>query len=92
VHGSAPSIAGLGVANPVGAIASAAMLLRYSAGLVREADDVESAIRAVLDAGYRTADLHAGAGRAPVTTSEMGRLVAEAVAEVADMRHPYHAV
>jgi 3-isopropylmalate dehydrogenase len=92
VHGSAPGLAGQGVANPIGAIASAAMLLRYSAGLAREADDVETAIRSVLDAGYRTADLHAGAGRAPVTTSEMGRLVAEAVAEVADMRHPYHAV
>lgn len=89
VHGSAPSIAGQGVANPIGAIASAAMLLRH-AGLEAEADDVEAAIVSVLETGYRTADV--AAGSLPVTTSTMGRRIADAVAEVADMRHPYHAV
>src|SRR5437763_12638858 len=57
VHGSAPDIAGREMANPLGAIASAAMLLRYTARLEQEADDVEEAIRMVLDAGYRTPDL-----------------------------------
>ncbi len=92
VHGSAPDIAGAGVANPFGAIASAAMLLRYSGGLEREADEVEEAIQFVLNAGYRTADIsHDGSGYL-ATTSEIGKLVAEAVAEIADVRHAYHAV
>jgi 3-isopropylmalate dehydrogenase len=90
VHGSAPDIAGVGIANPCGAIASAAMLLRHSAGLEREADDVELAIQHVLDAGYRTADI--AAGRPVTKTSEMGELICEAVTEIADMRYAYHAV
>src|SRR6266852_6729744 len=57
VHGSAPDIAGHGVANPLGAIASAAMLLRQTAGLEVEAADVEAAISAVLNNGYRTRDI-----------------------------------
>lgn len=89
IHGSAPAIAGQGVANPIGAIVSAAMLLRH-VGLVTEADDIEAAIAYVLERGDRTADIANGA--LPVTTSTMGRRIAEAVAEVADMRHPYHAV
>lgn len=89
IHGSAPSLAGHGVANPLGAIASAAMLLRHR-GLDAEADDVDAAIVSVLNAGHRTADIVVDG--LPVTTSEMGRRVAESVAEVADMRHPYHAV
>jgi 3-isopropylmalate dehydrogenase len=92
VHGSAPDIAGAGVANPLGAIASAALLLRYTARLEREAQDVEASIRAVLERGYRTADIQGGSGRCIVGTEEMGTLVAEAVAELADMRHAYHAV
>src|SRR5206468_12962964 len=92
VHGSAPDIAGLGVANPLGAIASAAMLLRHTARLEDEAADIETAIHAVLDAGYRTLDIAHGTGGHLVNTAEMGQLVAEAVAEVADMRHAYHAV
>jgi len=91
VHGSAPDIAGRGSANPFGAIASAAMLLRYSGGLEREADDIEEAIRLVLNAGYRTRDISSGGGYV-ATTSEIGELVAEAVAEIADVRHAYHAV
>jgi 3-isopropylmalate dehydrogenase len=92
VHGSAPDIAGRGSANPLGAITSAAMLLRYTARLEQEADDVETAIRNVLDAGYRTPDLDRGQSKYIATTAEMGALVADALAEVADMRHAYHAV
>ena len=92
VHGSAPDIAGRGIANPFGAIASAALLLRYAAKLEQEAEDVEEAIRSVLKAGYRTPDINAGSGGFLATTSEIGQLVSEAVAEIADMRHAYHAV
>ena len=93
VHGSAPDIAGRGISNPLGAIASAALLLRHTAHLEREAQDVEQAIRAVLDAGYRTPDLrHDANGKCVVSTTEMGALVTEALAEVADRRHAYHAV
>lgn len=92
VHGSAPDIAGGGVANPLGAIASAAMLLRHSARLEQEASDIEAAIRGALEAGYRTEDLRGAQGRYRIGTSEMGALVAERVAELADIRHAYHAV
>ncbi len=92
VHGSAPDIAGKNLANPLGAIASAAMLLRHTARLEDEAADIEAAIRAVLDAGYRTADIAHGTGGHLISTTEMGQLVSEAVAEIADMRHAYHAV
>lgn len=94
VHGSAPDIAGRGVANPLGAIASAAMLLRHSAGLEQGAQDIEDAIREVLDKGHRTADLSPPRGRAKrtVATAEMGALVESAVADVADRRRAYHAV
>src|SRR5438309_7625025 len=77
VHGSAPDIAGRGIANPLGAITAAAMLLRHTAGLEQEAEDIETAISRVLDAGYRTADLARGHSRSVVSTSEMGSLVAE---------------
>ena len=92
VHGSAPDIAERGIANPFGAIASAAMLLRYSGGLEREADDIEEAIQLVLNAGYRTRDIRAGSSGYVAKTSEIGERVAEAIAEVADLRHAYHAV
>ena len=92
VHGSAPDIAGRGIANPFGAIASAAMLLRYSGGLEQEAETVEEAIRSVLKAGYRTPDINAGNSGFLASTSEIGELVAEAIVEVADTRHAYHAV
>ena len=92
VHGSAPDIAGQGIANPLGAIASAALLLRHSAHLEQEPKDVESAIRAVLDAGYRTPDLDRGQSKYIAKTSEMGSLVAEALMEIANGRHAYHAV
>lgn len=92
VHGSAPDIAGRGIANPLGAIATAAMMLRHSIGLEQGARDIEDAIREVLDAGYRTADLHRGRAKRVVSTTEMGDLVEHAVADVADRRRAYHAV
>jgi 3-isopropylmalate dehydrogenase len=92
VHGSAPDIAGRGIANPFGAIASAAMLLRYSGRLEQEADDIEEAVQFVLNAGYRTRDISVGGSGYIATTSEIGELVAEAVAEITDVRHAYHAV
>ncbi len=92
VHGSAPDIAGRGIANPFGAIASAAMLLRYTGKLEPEADDIEEAIRSVLKSGYRTPDINSCDGGYLATTSEIGQLVAETLAEIADLRHAYHAV
>jgi len=92
VHGSAPDIAGRGIANPFGAIASAAMLLRYTARLEQEAEDIEEAIRVVLSQGYRTPDIDCGTSTYVASTSEIGELVCEAVAEIAEMRHAYHAV
>jgi 3-isopropylmalate dehydrogenase len=78
VHGSAPEIAGRGIANPIGAIASAAMLLRFGLGLREAADAVDRAIAAVLSAGARTADI-AQAGEIPLTTSEVGERIARFV-------------
>ena len=75
VHGSAPDIAGQDKANPMATILSAAMMLRYTFGLMGEADAVEAAVKAVLAKGYRTPDLYAGTG-IPVGTAEMGRLIA----------------
>ncbi len=83
VHGSAPGIAGKGIANPLGAILSAAMLLRYSFQLEREAACIENAVGYVLEEGARTADLVRAdllrAGQSAVSTSEMGRNVVEAM-------------
>jgi 3-isopropylmalate dehydrogenase len=78
VHGSAPDIAGKGVANPLGAILSVAMLLRHSFQLESEAACVEGAVSAGLAAGARTADL-AGISQVSISTSEMGRLGVDAV-------------
>jgi 3-isopropylmalate dehydrogenase len=93
VHGSAPDITGKGIANPLGAIASVAMLLRHSAGMPHEAADLEAAIRQVLEAGHRTSDLipRHGAARA-VGSREMGALVEQAFVSMLDRRCSYHAV
>lgn len=92
VHGSAPEIAGKDVANPLGAIASAAMLLRYSAKNELAAVAIEDAIRRVLDEGHRTIDI-AGAGcNMIVSTEEMGSLVANRAIEFANVNYAYHAV
>jgi 3-isopropylmalate dehydrogenase len=91
VHGSAPDIAGKGVANPVGAIASAAMLLRFTAGWEREAADLDQAIETALTAGARTRDLAAPGERA-LSTREMADAIEQALVELHDHRHSYHAV
>lgn len=92
VHGSAPDIAGKGIANPLGAIASVAMLLRHTAGMHHEADDLEAAIQKVLNAGHRTPDI-VGEGAEPVaSTREMGELVEHAFVSMLDRRFAYHAV
>ena len=78
IHGSAPDIAGRGVANPIGAIASVALLLRHGLGLGAAADAVDRAIGDTLAAGARTRDI-AGAGEPVLGTREMGERVAEAV-------------
>ncbi len=75
IHGSAPDIAGQGIANPCGFILSVAMLLRHSLSLETEAAAVEAAVFAALDQGYRTADI-AVAGAPSVTTREMGDAIA----------------
>jgi len=77
-HGSAPDIAGKGIANPLATILSAAMMLRHSFGMAREATAVEDAVRSVLKAGYRTEDIRQE-GAAIVGTAAMGDLVAEKV-------------
>src|SRR2546425_8538653 len=82
VHGSAPDIAGQGIANPLGAILSVAMLLRHSFKLEREAACIETAVAEVLAAGNRTRDL-ARPSQAALSTSQMGRKVAEAAAQCA---------
>ena len=94
VHGSAPDIAGTGKANPLGAILTAAMVLRHSANLEQDARAVELAVHKVLDAGYRTADIARGQqpGQTPVSTQEMGKLVHQALAESIDRRQAMHAV
>lgn len=78
VHGSAPDIAGRGVANPMGAIASASLLLRHTFEMRREADAVDAAVEAVLDDGHRPADL-ASAGEDGVGTRAFTRRVLEAL-------------
>lgn len=75
IHGSAPDIAGQGIANPLATILSCAMMLRWSFGLAREADAVEAAVEAVLNAGYRCRDI-AAPGDPVVGTTEMGDRVA----------------
>lgn len=73
-HGSAPDIAGLGIANPIATILSAAMMLRFTFDLDKEADAIENSIKKVLKDGYRTGDLHSE-GMKKVNCSEMGDLI-----------------
>ncbi len=75
IHGTAPDIAGQGIANPIAAILSAALLLRHSLGLSREARAVERAVERAISAGYRTKDI-ASAGGQTVTTTQMGEVIA----------------
>ena len=82
VHGSAPPLAGRDVANPLGAIASVALLLRHGLKLIDAADSVDDAVAAALDAGARTQDI-ALPGEATIGTAEMGARVAEYVVAAA---------
>jgi 3-isopropylmalate dehydrogenase len=78
VHGSAPDIAGKGLANPIAMIGSFGMALRYSFGLTEAADRLEGAIASVLDDGLRTADIKAE-GKTPVSTTQMGDAILAAL-------------
>lgn len=77
-HGSAPDIAGQGIANPLATILSAAMMLRYSLGKAEQADRIEAAVQKVLAQGYRTGDIKT-AGCQLVGTKEMGEAVLKAL-------------
>lgn len=77
-HGSAPDIAGQNIANPIATILSAAMMLRFSFDLDREADAVEAAVQKVLSEGFRTGDIMSE-GCKKVSTSEMGDLITERI-------------
>jgi len=104
VHGSAPDIAGQGKANPLGAILTAAMVLRHSTGLEQDAAAIEKAVTKVLSDGHRTPDIarrgdiaRGGAQNGDptqhlVSTTEMGKLVHQALAESIDQRQAMHAV
>jgi len=78
IHGSAPDIAGKGIANPIGTILSTAMMLRYSLGLETEASVIENAVDKVLSAGYRTGDL-IKPGEPSLNTSEMTDLIVDSL-------------
>jgi len=86
IHGSAPDIAGQGIANPFATILSAALLLRHSLGLEAEALAVEAAVREVIDSGMRTRDL-VGAGQPWEVTATVGEAVASAVTGARGARH-----
>jgi 3-isopropylmalate dehydrogenase len=77
IHGSAPDIAGKGIANPLATILAAAMLLRHSLHLEEEANAIEAAVETVLNAGYRTADI--ARGKPSIGTEEMGGLVVQRI-------------
>jgi len=80
-HGSAPDIAGQGIANPLATILSVAMMLRYSLAENNAADLIEKAVSNVLDQGYRTADIYSE-GTNKVSTAEMGDAVIKALKEL----------
>src|SRR5580692_3119180 len=94
VHGSAPDIAGTGKANPLGAILTAAMVLRHSANLEQDATAIETAVRRVLEQGYRTADLARTEKdkKMVLSTHAMGKQVHETLNELIDRRQAMHAV
>lgn len=79
IHGSAPDIAGQGIANPIATIASASMMLRYSLGEIAAADKIDNAIKKVLKEGYRTKDLSSFDAKEICTTSEIGSIIADFV-------------
>lgn len=75
IHGSAPDVAGKGIANPIATILSLSMMLKYSFNLLKEADAIEKAVEKVLEEGYRTGDIYTE-GTKKVGTTEMGDLIA----------------
>ncbi|NPA27720.1 MAG: 3-isopropylmalate dehydrogenase [Epsilonproteobacteria bacterium] len=81
IHGSAPDIAGQGIANPIATIASAAMMLKYGLNELEAAKAIENAIKAVLADGYRTKDISAYDAKEIVTTTEMGSIIANYVSK-----------
>jgi 3-isopropylmalate dehydrogenase len=85
VHGSAPDIAGKGIANPLGAILSVALMLRHTFHLHKEAECVEAAVISTLMGGFRTRDL-AVSGEPTVTTQQIGAQIAEVVHQAAGAR------
>jgi len=92
IHGSAPEIAGKNIANPLGAIASVAMLFRHTAKNEKAAAAIEKAINWVLEKGHRTADIAEPECRLVNTTTEMGSMVAYRAVEFAIVNNAYHAV
>jgi 3-isopropylmalate dehydrogenase len=81
IHGSAPDIAGQGVANPIATILSASMMLRYSLGEVRAADMIDDAIKSVLQDGYRTPDLAKYHAKEICSTSEIGGIITDRISK-----------
>jgi 3-isopropylmalate dehydrogenase len=92
VHGSAPDIAGRGIANPLGAIQSAAMLLRYSAGMCEEAEQIMESVDRTLARGLVTPDLSGRRKRNAIGTDEVGQAVVETVTDLLQTHMAYHAV
>ena len=82
IHGSAPDIAGQGIANPIATILSASMMLRYSLGEIKAADSIENAIKEVLHEGYRTPDLAKYHAKVVCSTQEMGSIIIEKIQKV----------
>ena len=76
IHGSAPDIAGQGIANPIATISSASMMLRYALGENKAADRIDNAIKRALAEGYRTGDLSAFGAVEVCATEEMGSIIA----------------
>lgn len=79
IHGSAPDIAGKNMANPIATILSGAMMLRYSFGLIKEAETIENAVDKVLDAGLRTADLMGSDKGEPLSCTEMTEAISKVI-------------
>jgi 3-isopropylmalate dehydrogenase len=92
VHGSAPDIAGKSMANPFGAIQSAAMLLRYTAGLYHESEKIMQSVDRTLARGLVTPDLSGRRHHPPVNTEAIGQAVVESVSDLLQMQMAYHAV
>jgi 3-isopropylmalate dehydrogenase len=82
IHGSAPDIAGQGIANPLATVLSASMMLRFALGESKAADRIENAIKQVLKDGYRTKDLANFGAKEVCSTTQMGSIIADYVARI----------